>query len=114
MHRWRYPSLSIHGVEGAWAGSGAKTVIPRKVIGKFSIRLVPSQDPDVITKLVIDYIESEFKKLKSGNTLRVHIEHPGKPWKSDINHANYVAGRKAVKKGRHFSSRANCVCHCVV
>merc|ERR1712168_1767234 len=37
MHRWRYPSLSIHGVEGAFYEPGAKTVIPRKVIGKFSI-----------------------------------------------------------------------------
>jgi len=31
MARWRYPSLSIHGVEGAWAGAGAKTVLPRQV-----------------------------------------------------------------------------------
>lgn len=27
--RWRYPSLSLHGIEGAFYGSGAKTVIPR-------------------------------------------------------------------------------------
>ena len=26
MHRWRFPSLSIHGVEGAWSGPGGKTV----------------------------------------------------------------------------------------
>lgn len=44
-HRWRFPTLSIHGVEGAWAGSGAKTVIPHTVVGKFSLRLVPDQDP---------------------------------------------------------------------
>ena len=33
---------------GAFDGAGAKTVIPRKVIGKFSIRLVPDQLPDVV------------------------------------------------------------------
>jgi Cys-Gly metallodipeptidase DUG1 len=38
MARWRYPSLSLHGVEGAFYSPGAKTVIPAKVIGKFSIR----------------------------------------------------------------------------
>lgn len=31
MRRWRYPSLSIHGIEGAFSGQGSKTVIPRKV-----------------------------------------------------------------------------------
>ena len=40
MSTWRFPSLSIHGIEGAFSGSGAKTVIPGTVIGKFSIRLV--------------------------------------------------------------------------
>lgn len=52
MHRWRYPSLSLHGIEGAFSGSGAKTVIPRKVTGKFSIRLVPDMTPEVVTKQV--------------------------------------------------------------
>lgn len=40
MGRMRNPSLSLHGVEGAFYGAGAKTVIPAKVSGKFSIRCV--------------------------------------------------------------------------
>lgn len=52
MHRWRYPSLSLHGIEGAFSEAGAKTVIPRKVNGKFSIRLVPDMDPKVVEKQV--------------------------------------------------------------
>ncbi|NXU60427.1 CNDP2 dipeptidase, partial [Horornis vulcanius] len=52
MHRWRYPSLSLHGIEGAFSASGAKTVIPRKVIGKFSIRIVPNMTPEEVTKNV--------------------------------------------------------------
>ena len=31
MSRWRYPSLSLHGIQGAFSDAGAKTVIPRKV-----------------------------------------------------------------------------------
>uniref|UniRef100_A0A1I8BKJ6 M20_dimer domain-containing protein n=1 Tax=Meloidogyne hapla TaxID=6305 RepID=A0A1I8BKJ6_MELHA len=42
MRRWRQPSLSVHGIEGAFYGKGTKTVIPAKVIGKFSIRVIPS------------------------------------------------------------------------
>lgn len=38
MARWRFPSLSLHGIEGAFYSPGAKTVIPAKVTGKFSIR----------------------------------------------------------------------------
>ena len=38
MGRMRSPSLSIHGIEGAFSAAGAKTVIPAKVSGKFSIR----------------------------------------------------------------------------
>lgn len=40
MARMRNPSLSIHGIEGAFSGGGAKTVIPASVGGKFSLRLV--------------------------------------------------------------------------
>lgn len=40
MGRMRYPSLSIHGIEGAFFASGAKTVIPATVSGKFSIRYI--------------------------------------------------------------------------
>lgn len=42
MGRMRNPSLSIHGIEGAFSGPGGKTVIPAKVTGKFSIRYVMS------------------------------------------------------------------------
>jgi len=63
MARWRYPTLSLHGIEGAFSGSGPKTVIPAKVLGKFSLRLVPDQDPKRITETVTDHLEKEFAKV---------------------------------------------------
>jgi nonspecific dipeptidase len=63
MARWRYPTLSLHGIEGAFSGSGAKTVIPSRVIGKFSLRLVPDQDPEKIARLVKTHVEQEFAKV---------------------------------------------------
>lgn len=48
MHLWRFPSLSIHGIEGAFDEPGAKTVIPGRVTGKFSIRLVPHMDASLV------------------------------------------------------------------
>lgn len=63
MHRWRYPSLSLHGIEGAFSGPGGKTVIPSKVIGKFSIRLVPDQKPKQIEEYVANHLKQEFAKV---------------------------------------------------
>ena len=63
--RWRYPTLSLHGIEGAFSGKGAKTVIPAKVIGKFSMRLVPDQDSKQIEKVVKEHLDLEFKKVSS-------------------------------------------------
>lgn len=71
MNNWRYPSLSIHGIEGAFSGPGFKTVIPRKVIGKFSIRLVPNQDPQKIATIVKDYVNNIWKKRQSPNKFKV-------------------------------------------
>ncbi|KPP79004.1 hypothetical protein Z043_101445 [Scleropages formosus] len=100
MHRWRYPSLSLHGIEGAFSDAGAKTVIPRKVIGKFSIRLVPDMDPKKVEKQVIGYLEKKFAELESPNKLKVYSGHGAKAWVSDYNHPHYMAGRKAMKTGK--------------
>jgi len=40
-----------------------------KIIGKFSIRLVPSQTPEAIDALVKDYLEKLHKESGSANTL---------------------------------------------
>ncbi|KAF9437564.1 hypothetical protein BGZ76_000219 [Entomortierella beljakovae] len=96
--RWRYPSLSLHGIEGAFSAPGAKTVIPAKVIGKFSIRSVPNMVPEKIDELVIKYISAEFAKLGSKNQVEVECLHAGKPWVASFEHPNYVAAAKAVER----------------
>ncbi|XP_018333031.1 cytosolic non-specific dipeptidase [Agrilus planipennis] len=97
MHRWRYPSLSIHGVEGAFFEPGQKTVIPGKVTGKFSIRIVPDQEPQKIEKYVVDYLNSIWKERKSPNKMKASMVHGGQPWTEDPNHPHYQAGIKATQ-----------------
>ncbi|KZT36279.1 CNDP dipeptidase [Sistotremastrum suecicum HHB10207 ss-3] len=97
MGRMRYPSLSLHGIEGAFSAPGAKTVIPAKVSGKFSIRLVPDQTPALVDPLVIAYLKSEFAKLNTKNTLSIENLHGGKPWVADPDHWNYEAAKRATK-----------------
>ena len=57
MGRMRFPSLSIHGIEGAFSAAGSKTVIPAKVSGKFSLRLVPNLTPQNVEPLVRKFLE---------------------------------------------------------
>jgi Cys-Gly metallodipeptidase DUG1 len=98
MGRMRLPSLSLHGIEGAFAGPGAKTVIPAKVKGKFSIRLVPPQTPDAVERLVVTYLESEFAKLGTKNSMHIELLHSGKPWVADHKHWNYAAAVRATEQ----------------
>uniref|UniRef100_A0A1I7XBZ9 M20_dimer domain-containing protein n=1 Tax=Heterorhabditis bacteriophora TaxID=37862 RepID=A0A1I7XBZ9_HETBA len=98
MNRWRYPSLSIHGIEGGFSSSGAKTVIPAKVIGKFSIRIVPNMTPEVVDKLVIDYLNSLWDKRGSPNLFKPSPCHGGKPWVADYQDSNFQAGCRAMKR----------------
>lgn len=97
MHRWRYPTLSLHGIEGAFSGGGAKTVIPSKVIGKFSLRLVPDQDPKQIENVVKDHLENKFSQLGSPNKMKVEMIHGAKAWLSSPKHPNYQAASDAIK-----------------
>ncbi|KAF6805094.1 cytosolic non-specific dipeptidase [Colletotrichum sojae] len=98
MARWRYPSLSIHGIEGAFSAPGAKTVIPAKVTGKFSIRTVPNMEIDVTNELVYKYVKEQFAKLKSKNTLNVFAQHTGKWWVASPKHWNFSAAAKATER----------------
>ncbi|CAL7935327.1 unnamed protein product [Xylocopa violacea] len=97
LHRWRNPSLSIHGIEGAFSEPGAKTVIPGRVIGKFSIRTVPSMTVEDTLEKVIKYVNKKWAERGSPNTMNVSMLHGGRTWSENPNHPNYIAGRKATK-----------------
>jgi Cys-Gly metallodipeptidase DUG1 len=98
MARWRFPSLSIHGIEGAFSQPGAKTVIPAKVIGKFSIRTVPNMEIEDVNNLVFQYVKAQFTKLNSKNTMNVFCQHAGKWWVASPKHWNFTAAGKAVER----------------
>lgn len=97
LHRWRYPTLTIHGVEGAFDGAGAKTVIPRKVVGKFSIRLVPDMDPRQVEQAVVAHLEQKFQLRGSPNKLKAYMFHGSKPWITDFKHPQYQAAASAIQ-----------------
>ncbi|XP_014462149.1 beta-Ala-His dipeptidase isoform X4 [Alligator mississippiensis] len=97
LHLWRYPCLSIHGIEGAFYEPGIKTVIPSKVIGKFSIRQVPHMALATVEKQVTQYLEEVFSKRNSSNKLKVSMPMGTMPWIADIKKPMYLAAKTAIK-----------------
>ena len=98
MARWRYPSLSIHGIEGAFSAPGAKTVIPASVTGKFSIRTVPDMQSSKVDACVYAHINTVFKKLNSKNKCATTLQHAGNWWVASPRHWNFSAAGKAVQR----------------
>jgi Cys-Gly metallodipeptidase DUG1 len=99
MHRWRYPSITIHGISGADSSPNQTTAIYPKVTGKFSIRTVPTMERSAVTALVVHFLEQEFKKLGSKNKCEVTEFGEAAPyWVGNANDSNFTAGKAATNR----------------
>jgi acetylornithine deacetylase/succinyl-diaminopimelate desuccinylase-like protein len=92
---WTRPTLDCNGIVGGFTGKGAKTIIPSKVTAKISMRLVPSQKADKITKHFTRFI----KKL-TPKTVKVEITkiHSGEGSITPIDSPANIAAAKAMEK----------------
>ncbi|XP_077520089.1 cytosolic non-specific dipeptidase-like [Amblyomma americanum] len=97
MRRWRYPALSIHGIEGAHWSPGEKAVIPGRVVGRFSIRTVPNQTGQKVADCVTRHLEREFAKRKSPNRLRVTMTRSTETWLNDRYNSHFKAAAAAMR-----------------
>ena len=70
------PTLDINGIWGGYTGEGAKTVIASKAFAKISMRLVPNQTSDEITKLFKDHFKAIAPKSVK---VEVRPHHGGEP-----------------------------------
>uniref|UniRef100_A0AC35TIW0 M20_dimer domain-containing protein n=1 Tax=Rhabditophanes sp. KR3021 TaxID=114890 RepID=A0AC35TIW0_9BILA len=98
MNRMRNPCLSIHGIEGAFAEVGSKTVIPSKVIGKFSLRTVPNMTIKETDRCVTDYLNKIWAARGSSNKMKIIPFKAGRSWVGDINAPNFKAAERAIKR----------------
>lgn len=92
---WARPTLDVNGIWGGFTGQGAKTVIPSKASAKFSMRLVPNQDPKKIAKLVMDYLVSIAPKCVR---IKVTHLHGGHPVITPLEHKATKTAAKAMEK----------------
>jgi len=87
------PTLEVNGIWGGYIGEGAKTVLPSKAYAKISMRLVPNQQSDKITKLFKDHFESIAPKSVK---VKVTPHHGGEPVVTPTDSIAFKAAQKAI------------------
>ncbi|KLO17294.1 Zn-dependent exopeptidase [Schizopora paradoxa] len=94
--RWREPSLTIHNV--TVSGPGNSTVIPGTVKAKVSLRIVPDQDLDTISKALVEHLHSSFAEIQSPNILKVNIDNASDWWLGDIHGRWFKALENSIQE----------------
>jgi acetylornithine deacetylase/succinyl-diaminopimelate desuccinylase-like protein len=88
------PTLDVNGIWGGYTGEGAKTVIASKAFAKISMRLVPNQTDEEITKL----FENHFKSIAPKSvTVEVRPHHGGEPYVAPTDSPAYLAASAAME-----------------
>jgi acetylornithine deacetylase/succinyl-diaminopimelate desuccinylase-like protein len=83
--KWARPTFDVNGLVSGFTGEGAKTVLPSVARAKFSMRLVPDQDPDKVAELARkflldvapDTVEIEILKHHGARPVLVPRSGPG-------------------------------------
>ena len=90
------PTLDVNGSWGGYTGEGAKTVLPSKAHAKISMRLVPDQNSNEISKL----FEDHFKAIAPPQVkVKVTTHHGGEPAVTPIDSIAFKAAEKAYEEG---------------
>ncbi|HKC37101.1 MAG TPA: M20/M25/M40 family metallo-hydrolase, partial [Chitinophagaceae bacterium] len=88
------PTIELNGIWGGYTGEGSKTVLPSKAFAKISARLVPNQDSNKITELLINHL----KKIAPPTVeVKAAPHHGGEPYMTPIDSKAYKAAAAAIK-----------------
>jgi acetylornithine deacetylase/succinyl-diaminopimelate desuccinylase-like protein len=88
------PTLEVNGMWGGYIGEGAKTVLPSKAFAKISMRLVPNQKSEEITRLFSDH----FKRIAPPYVkVEVRPHHGGEAYVTDTQGKAYQAAAAAME-----------------
>jgi acetylornithine deacetylase/succinyl-diaminopimelate desuccinylase-like protein len=89
------PTFELNGIWGGYTGEGAKTVLPSKAYAKISMRLVPNQKSDKITRLFTKY----FQKIAPKSVkVKVTPHHGGEAVVTPTDSIAYKAASMAMEE----------------
>jgi acetylornithine deacetylase/succinyl-diaminopimelate desuccinylase-like protein len=89
------PTLELNGIWGGYTGEGSKTVLPSKAYAKISMRLVPNQTTDKITKLFSEHFSRIAPKSVK---VKVTPHHGGEPVVTPTDSVAFKAASKAMEQ----------------
>lgn len=93
---WCRPTLELNGIWGGYRGDGQKTIIPSKAYAKLSTRLVPSQDPGKIARLVEKHIR---RLLPKSVGVKFQVLSKGNPWIADCRQEIFRKAIASLERG---------------
>ncbi|HMN04790.1 MAG TPA: dipeptidase [Flavobacteriales bacterium] len=89
------PTLDVNGIWGGYIGEGAKTVLPSKAYAKISMRLVPDQKNEEISRL----FKAHFEKIAPPHvTVEVRLLHGGEAAVTPTDSVAYRAASLAMEE----------------
>ena len=88
------PTLDVNGIWGGYIGEGAKTVIASKAYAKISMRLVPNQSDEEITRKFAEHFQKIAPKSVS---VKIMPHHGGEPYQSPTDINAYKAASMAME-----------------
>jgi acetylornithine deacetylase/succinyl-diaminopimelate desuccinylase-like protein len=93
---WARPTLEVNGLLSGYTGEGAKTVLPARAMAKVSMRLVPDQDPDEISRLFADRVRALTPR---GVRVQVRPHHGNRAFLAPVDHPAVRAASRALARG---------------
>src|SRR5258705_2100805 len=89
------PTFELNGIWGGYTGEGAKTVLPSKAYAKISMRLVPNQKSDKITKMFTKHL---LKIAPKSVQVKVTPHHGGEAVVTPTDSIAYKAASMAMQE----------------
>ncbi|MEQ8638828.1 dipeptidase [Gimesia maris] len=93
--RWARPTCDVNGMISGYTGEGPKTIVPAQARVKITCRLVPDQDPKVLTKALEQFLRDQ---LPLGLTMEFIDFHGCRGLVFDFNSPYMTAARTAIEQ----------------
>jgi acetylornithine deacetylase/succinyl-diaminopimelate desuccinylase-like protein len=93
---WFRPTLECNGIWGGYSGPGSKTIVPSFAKAKISARLVGTQDPQHVRRIVARFVE---ERAPAGVCVHVTDDGAVRPIVVERDHPAVAAAARAMEAG---------------
>lgn len=106
----QYPSLNIRGMQSAWIGDQARTIVPPEATAEIDIRLVKESDSDRLVSLIENHISqqgyyitrtdpTEEERMREPNIVKITSSNSYKAFRTSFNSEVGIWLKSALERG---------------